>query len=610
MSQDLFAAFGDAPAPSEPGGSVAKAEKDPWTSEPSQANLQGQAVNGQASQVATETVDDEDDFGDFEDATISQYASAVPESIRPESANVSIRLEPSKGPSASFPPKAQNPKDPPKAPSNSKVGRHPFADHMDFLFSGGDDEYDAGNDDLEDLSKNPEAAMAYSKRMIAEQEAQMSNATPLPFSPRHTTPVVSNPSSARNKLQKKSGYVPTKDPNVLFDVENVSEHESENDDFGEFEDAPVLSKKLAIPSQRSPAKLQKKSGPPLASRPAKQGSKPPMPAIDLLGLSDPVMSPTVNFHQQHMSQSSIMSPRSEHAESILGTSKADSMVRPPTAGSLWSEDETWDDFDASEATKVPASHHNHSRPASSSMLSPNPTPTTGRRKASTEDTPPPTNIPPPAVLLSVFPSSFAAAQDALLGNLSKLNSTQKQQLLGHPATYQFLQGYLNNGMALAHIVAGRKLRWKRDQILSQSMRIGPAAAGGKGGMKLNSIDKSEQIKEEREVTDVVAQWRAQVGKLRTAVSGASANCTGSTIKLPPVPEIVEAPMAVKTLKAAEGGFTAPHACALCGLKREERVHKVDIDVNDSFGEWWIEGMNMHVSCKNWWDENKSKLKSR
>ncbi|EME89026.1 uncharacterized protein MYCFIDRAFT_193043 [Pseudocercospora fijiensis CIRAD86] len=621
MSQDLFAAFGEALTISEPATSNG-ADQNSGATGSELLHAQFRAVPNSSSQP-TETLStieaDEDDFGDFEDASLAvpTESDTAPkaESARLESVTIPPRMPPTKGSSSPFPPKAQKREEVSKANAGPQVGRHPFADHMDFLFSGGDDEYDAGDDDLEDLSKNPEAAMAYSKRMIAEQQVQTGNVKRLPFAPKSRTiapvhaPAAPNPSPARNKLQKKSGYVPTKDPNVLFDVENISEHESDNDaDFGDFEDAPHAKTEVTPSPKPSPAKLQKKSGPPTAKT-QKATSKPSMPAIDLLGLSDPVLSPTVNFQQRHITQNSIMSPRSERVESILGASKADSMTRPPTAGSLWSaDDEAWDDFDTQEDESGPVAHHSHSRTASSSILPSNLTPTTGRSRSGTQDALPPTNVPPPAILLSIFPSTFAAAQDALLGNLSRLDTSQRQQLLGHPATHQFLKGYLQNSIVLAHIVAGRKLRWKRDQILSQSMRIGPAAAGGKGGMKLNSIDKSEQTKEDREVTDVVGQWKAQLGKLRTAVTGASASAS-STSKLPAVPDISET-MAVKTLKALEGGFTAPHACALCGLKRDERVFKVDVDVDDSFGEWWINGMDMHVSCKKWWDENKDKLKSR
>jgi hypothetical protein len=34
---------------------------------------------------------------------------------------------------------------------------------------------------------------------------------------------------------------------------------------------------------------------------------------------------------------------------------------------------------------------------------------------------------------------------------------------------------------------------------------------------------------------------------------------------------------------------------LCGLKRDERVTAADMAVEDSFGEWWIEQVNMHRS---------------
>ena len=159
--------------------------------------------------------------------------------------------------------------------------------------------------------------------------------------------------------------------------------------------------------------------------------------------------------------------------------------------------------------------------------------------------------------------------------------------------------------------SSRKLRWKRDQYLSQGMRIGPAAAGGKSsGMKLAGVDKSETAKEDREVLDALRLWKAQIGKLRSAVAAASSITPDGESRLPPVPEISESTMPVRTVKAVEGGVTAAHACALCGLKREERVAKVDVEVNDSFGEWWVEGMNMHLVCRNFWEEHKGKLRSR
>ncbi|USW46994.1 hypothetical protein Slin15195_G003130 [Septoria linicola] len=588
MSSDLFAAFGEAPAGPPMKQQVNSHTEDPWDFGVS-ANQVPDTVLAQdiSTQATTEgELEDDDDFGDFEDAS----AATIPADITKESRDLATNAVAGDVASGSlatnFPPKAQTRAK--ESPPEQVVGRHPFADHMDLLFSGGDDEYDAGADDLDDLSKNPEAAVEYSKRMIAEQEAQFKT-KPLPFS-RPGIPVTNetNPPRAPNKLQKKSGYAPAKDPNVLFDVENVSEHDTDgDDDFGDFEDAPVAASKHASTpvTKMSHTKLQKKSGPPPPKAQATP-AKPRMPQIDLLGLGDEVSVPN------------IMSPRSERATNILGHAKADSMSRPKTSSLMpKQEDDAWDDFDTAEPQEriIGTNSSKHT--------------TCCEHGPHQAGNPPPTNVPPPVILLSAFSSIFSSAQDALLIPLSKLDLSQRSHLLSHPATHQFLSSYLKSAIVLAHIIAGRKLRWKRDQILAQSMRIGPSAAGGKGGMKLTSIDKSEIGKEDREVLDTVQRWKAQVGKLRSAVTAASGTPQAGKEKMPNVPDIAET-MPVRTLKATEGGFVAPHACALCGLKREERVVKVDVDVNDSFGEWWVDGSSMHIFCQEWWIENKGKLKGR
>ncbi|EMD00633.1 hypothetical protein BAUCODRAFT_177187 [Baudoinia panamericana UAMH 10762] len=268
-------------------------------------------------------------------------------------------------------------------------------------------------------------------------------------------------------------------------------------------------------------------------------------------------------------------------------------------------DEEWDDFEDSTSPKnaAPAPHlpsiSTHTTPA-------HPSKPLGPPNSQTSS--PPTNIPPPSLLLSIFPSLLASAQETLFDPLTRLHVTQRHTLLTHPATLKFLRAYLHQAIVLGHIIAGRKLRWKRDQHLSQSMRMGPS--GGGGGMKLAGVDRSEVAKEEREVLDVVRLWRDQVGKLRTAVAGVGAVTTLSDEgKLRAVPEVAEQ-MPIRTLKASEGGLTAPHACALCGLRREERVSKVDVDVEDSFGEWWLDGPQMHLVCRDFWEEYKGRLKSR
>jgi hypothetical protein len=59
-----------------------------------------------------------------------------------------------------------------------------------------------------------------------------------------------------------------------------------------------------------------------------------------------------------------------------------------------------------------------------------------------------------------------------------------------------------------------------------------------------------------------------------------------------VPDLQET-MPIKTLKQSEGGMPARQPCMMCGLKREERVTAADMATDDSFGEWWIDQVNMH-----------------
>jgi len=63
------------------------------------------------------------------------------------------------------------------------------------------------------------------------------------------------------------------------------------------------------------------------------------------------------------------------------------------------------------------------------------------------------------------------------------------------------------------------------------------------------------------------------------------------------------------VKSQVGGLTAPKACIVCGLKREERINKVDVDVEDSFGEWWTEHWG-HRACRNFWLKHEPALLQR
>ena len=123
-------------------------------------------------------------------------------------------------------------------------------------------------------------------------------------------------------------------------------------------------------------------------------------------------------------------------------------------------------------------------------------------------------------------------------------------------------------------------------------------------MKLTGVDKAEITRENREVADVVRIWREQLGRLRSAITVANSSIREASAHLV-IPEIHES-LQVKT---QEGGLTTPKQCIICGLKREERVIKVDFEVEDSFGEWWVEHWG-HRACRNFWQEHESKLRHR
>lgn len=117
-------------------------------------------------------------------------------------------------------------------------------------------------------------------------------------------------------------------------------------------------------------------------------------------------------------------------------------------------------------------------------------------------------------------------------------------------------------------------------------------------MKLTAVDKSENTKEEREAEDVLQTWKKYAGLFRSAVAGAG----GDVVDL-------SENMAIRTLGQSQGGFKAPHPCALCGLMRDERVLKVDGQVEDSFGEYWTEHWG-HLECRLWFEENQASLSQR
>lgn len=205
----------------------------------------------------------------------------------------------------------------------------------------------------------------------------------------------------------------------------------------------------------------------------------------------------------------------------------------------------------------------------------------------------PTNIPPPSIVLGVIPQLLEELYREVVKNGSAVK--RKQPDMSNPDLSSRLTDTIK---VMSRILVGRTLRWKRDSFLNQSMRIG-VAHSGRGGMKLNSVNKNENIKDEREAVEVLETWKRRSNVLNSAISGLG----GHPILVPS--QDTQARIAY----ASEGGLKASHACPLCGLKRDERIPRVDENVYDSFGEWWAEQWG-HADCKRFWEANSLRLSHR
>lgn len=203
----------------------------------------------------------------------------------------------------------------------------------------------------------------------------------------------------------------------------------------------------------------------------------------------------------------------------------------------------------------------------------------------------PTNIPPPSVLLQLFPQLFEQLQQ----KASKVKATRQKAALDELASE-----ICCTLKVVARVIAGRTLRWKRDSILSQSMRIGPARSGKPGGMKLNTVNKTENIKEKQEAIDVLQTWHDRAGFFNSTMLSSGKR---------PI-QVVGENARVIAVGPEKGALKAPHACALCGLKRDERLlGQIDENVEDSFGEWWTDHWG-HTDCKVFWTRNYRLLNQR
>ncbi|KAK8210230.1 hypothetical protein M8818_003718 [Zalaria obscura] len=444
---------------------------------------------------------------------------------------------------------------------------------------------------------------------------------------------------AERPSQISSKHPFARNPDILFDADDpaeaeYSEPEDDEDDFGDFERVEPASQ-TRVSSRNSPPH------PPSRQQPA---------SFDLLGL-DPEPLPSTTKPSTRVNP--VSTPPSSHpmpgnrnptgrAQQATNSKRAVTKPspapkrstpkpptqRPPLQDPLEDDVDAWDDFDTVPAAPNPEpptntnSPHSAPQPSTQPPSIPIPAPifTLPASAHPPPNTLPPTNIPPPSLLLSLTASQ--------LTTLTTLPTTLSP-ILTSPALHAYLTSYLSLLTLTAHLLAGRKLRWKRDRVLSQAMSIGPA--GRQGGMKLAGIDRAEVAREEGAVEEVVAVWKKVVGRLRGVVgvvnaavaaattttatatatpgNGAGGVVGGGTGKgtalqpLPPLPSLAPT-LPVRVAKTSEGAVPSVRACGLCGLKREERVAKVDGlegAVLDAFGEWWVQGVEMHSLCWAWWD---------
>ncbi|OXV07807.1 hypothetical protein Egran_04427 [Elaphomyces granulatus] len=203
----------------------------------------------------------------------------------------------------------------------------------------------------------------------------------------------------------------------------------------------------------------------------------------------------------------------------------------------------------------------------------------------------PTNIPPPSVLLQLFPPR--------LGGFYEKLTTENNTAEGNTSVTESALRLVSMLKVTARVITGRSLRWKRDNILNQSTKIGPARSGKSGGMKLSSVSKNETVREEQEVMEVVEVWRRHAALFNRVILSAGKR---------PFPVTADKAR-VTTASPSQGALTAIHPCAICGLKRDERLAKVDEDIEDSFGDWWIDYWG-HADCKRFWDESSKLLHQR
>lgn len=372
---------------------------------------------------------------------------------------------------------------------------------------------------------------------------------------------------------------------VLFDA--LADQYDLDDEFGDFQDG-----KQEMP-QGQPASLHHNT----VSREMLSASTVQFQSLlDFDGSLDPLDPPKNSRSQEHDVEwgdfSTAVSKDKPKEDDIGLPTEASNYGQAFTIDDA-REMEGWEPFEDVEAPVTNGYTNDAQRPASdASDIKPLQLKSRPRNLSSVKKVPAvpsmdenrPTNIPPPAILLQILPKVFE--------DLAEMNHAH--------SPLQCYNAVLQAHTVASHLVAGCSLRWKRDNILSQNNKTGPAAAGKKGGgMKLAAIDRTESLKEEREVADVIQVWERHAHIFNSIVHEAGIRRPLMTLSKQSRP---------RAGKGA-GVLTSHHACALCGLKRNERVPEADMNVDDSFGEFWLEHWG-HRDCKDFWHKNQALLPQR
>ncbi|KAL8714202.1 MAG: hypothetical protein Q9220_001931 [cf. Caloplaca sp. 1 TL-2023] len=425
---------------------------------------------------------------------------------------------------------------------------------------------------------------------------------------------------SHERINEFLGDLPDKTPNKLAST-------NDEEDFGDFEEAEIFS----VPGNSGFENRNRLANLVVGSEGHENGllvdvghaKPPPSPSFQELNAPLKLAIP------QEISHMELVDAKPEESTPVTawpsyGRDRAKSMGKPlPLSPYI---DEEWGDFeeephvghvsDGKPAGALTESHvlpHEEKQKVNPLMEPVNSLETSGSQSSTIPEParrlptgPAPTNIPPPSVLLTAA-TAFFQSLPTVLREIVACTSTNL--INSGPSTQEAQLEKLTSLIAMvnasARILAGRKLRQKRDTYLAQSMRIGPANAGKAGGMKLAGVDRMESRKEDQEAAEALRSWRQQAGSLKSQVARINVQQSEADLTVPDISDN----MPIRVAKLGEGAVTALKCCFLCGLKRDERVAKLDVNVEDSFGEWWMDHWG-HVECIQFWEKHRESLKQR